>query len=275
MKSAALFLFSIFALAQLTACGPAAEIANQALYPYSIANKIPVPEIATDNYEAAKVSANGTTTSLWASKYENPNAPVILYFHGNGENIGGLAKMRMLWKLSTLGAHVVAFDYPYYGLSTGELNQKGAVNSGDTAFRWTIEHFPNSPVIIWGRSLGSAIAIQVALANRQNVSKLILSQPWDELKKLALFQFPFLATFIPDSWFEINEYNSVKAAEQLPIPTLIHHGTVDKTIPMEMGESLAKSFPVGYATFRPVDGKDHNNLFQSKMLWDDVTQFIK
>ena len=207
MRSAALLLFSFFALLQLTACGPAFEIANQALYPYSIANKVQVPEIATDNYQSDTISENGATTSLWSYKDENPGAPVIIFFHGNGENIGGLAKMRMLWKLSTLGTHVVALDYPNYGLSTGEMDQAGVVNAGNMAFRWAKEHFPNSPVIIWGRSLGSAVAIQVALANRENVWRLILSQPWDELHKLAFFHFTTLANFIPDYWFKINEYN--------------------------------------------------------------------
>jgi pimeloyl-ACP methyl ester carboxylesterase len=267
---------SMMITAMLTVgCKPLGEIAQQGLYPVKFANKTVVPSPAPDEIHAEFLNVGEMTVLIWAyAPADLANAPVLIYFHGNGLNIGAIYESKMLEKMKTLGVNLVMLDYPSYGLSSGFASEENNVAAADITMEWVFQHFPNSRLIVWGQSLGGAIALQTTAKHQDKISKLIITQAWNELKSLLKFHFPKLEKFIPKTWKNANAYRSADFARQIQIPTLLHHGTEDEMIPYALGYQLYESFPAGMATWVPVPGRHHNDLLAEPSVWRDIQEFI-
>ena len=108
----------------------------------------------------------GTIHGWWIptlSQRVNQLAPTVLYLHGNGSNIGDLiARASQFHKL---GYNILLFDYRGYGRSSGPFpNEKRVYEDAETAWQYLTEQLkiPANYMIIYGRSLGGAIALNLA-----------------------------------------------------------------------------------------------------------------
>lgn len=83
----------------------------------------------------------------------------MLYFHGNAEDIG-LAYQLVDHLRSTLMIHVLAVEYPGYGLYPGKSNAKQIIEDADNIFQYLVTVMNVSPrdILIFGRSIGSGPA---------------------------------------------------------------------------------------------------------------------
>ncbi|KAL1999156.1 hypothetical protein VTN02DRAFT_4959 [Thermoascus thermophilus] len=101
---------------------------------------------------------------------ENPNARVVVSFHGNAAHLGFEVRpevYRMILSTSTPAdpVHVFAMDYRGYGLSTGSPTEEGLITDGVTLINYLISpplSIPLSQIVIVGQSLGTAVAAAVA-----------------------------------------------------------------------------------------------------------------
>lgn len=137
--------------------------------------------LGTQKYaEELTISTTEGELSGWRLNCGEENAPVILYFGGNGEN----ASARVL-KLSDLeedenpfaNCNFVFFDYPGYGKSSGTPSDATLKKSGLLAYDWVKEHSPNSNIIVMGYSIGTGVANYVTM--EREVDGLILMAPCD------------------------------------------------------------------------------------------------
>lgn len=178
----------------------------------------------------------------------NPQATyTILFSHGNAEDLGTLAPE--LESMRALGFSIFAYDYHGYGTSGGQATEKNAYEDIDAAYNYLTQvlKVPSDRIIAHGRSLGGAVAID--LASRKPVGGLIIESS-------------FVSAFRVVTGYRIFPFDKFRNADkikQVRCPVLIIHGRQDEVIPFWHGERL-----FGIAndpkTNLWVDGAGHNNL---------------
>ena len=180
---------------------------------------------------------------------------VLLVFHGNAENIGhGLGRAIFY---SRLGVNVLAVDYRGYGRSEGSPNEAGVYRDADAAYDYLVQvrHVRPKNIIVYGHSLGGAVAID--LASRRECGGLIVESSFTSIRDMArrTFRIP-LFEYIPKSRFD-----SLAKIQQVQAPILIVHGTSDETVPFAMGQRLFTAAPEPKFFF-PIEGAGHNDLIE-------------
>jgi fermentation-respiration switch protein FrsA (DUF1100 family) len=156
--------------------------------------------------------------------YPNDKEAVILYFHGNA---GDLSNWQYIAEdFTNIGYNFFIIDYRGYGKSSGTITEKGFYADAEAAYQFLVHEkgFHPDEVIIYGRSIGTGVAVE--LASRHIVKGLILEAPYTSLKKLANEKMPFLlpSLFLRFHFDNIRKINSVKS------PVLFLHGAKDTLI---------------------------------------------
>src|SRR5512146_550061 len=93
-----------------------------------------------------------------------PQAPVLVWFHGNAGNISHrLENIKLLHDL--VGVQVFIFDYREYGKSQGRISREGTYQDAAAAHRYLAEArgVPAPELVLFGRSLGTALAVDLAV----------------------------------------------------------------------------------------------------------------
>jgi fermentation-respiration switch protein FrsA (DUF1100 family) len=156
--------------------------------------------------------------------------PVMLYFHGNG----GALNLRVgrFERLIADGDGLVALSYRGYGGSSGEPSEQGLVNDALAAYDFAIARYPASRIVLWGESLGSAVA--VALAVQREVGGLILDAPFTSAADVGAAAYPFA----PVRWLIKDAFRSDRRIGKVKAPVLVLHGERDRVVPIRFGERL-------------------------------------
>jgi pimeloyl-ACP methyl ester carboxylesterase len=240
---------------------------NELLYP---APPIPVGHPPEGFSEVAIDWKPGQTCVAWYHRGDSEAAgPVIVYFHGNGENLETLKMGGLLRTLSGFGSPVLAVDYPGYGRSTGKATEPNITQAADAAVRWILKQEPPREWIAAGWSLGAAVAIQAASRNPASLKALVAMSGWTSLKDAASAHYPaWIAHFLLTE-----SYDSVAKAPGIQCPVLVIHGEEDDIIPATLGSTLASAFP--QATWTPIAGAGHNDLLSDPRVWEHVSAFFK
>ena len=179
-------------------------------------------------------------------------APLVVHFHGNGEDLADADQMIDL--LRSLGAGVLAVEYPGYGAMPGRAGERSIYAAAEAALRWLreVERVPAESVVLQGQSLGSGVAAE--MARRGWGARLVLISPFTSMAELGQRLFPWL----PVKLLIQDRFETLSKAPQIDMPVLIVHGTTDEIVPFAMGERLSRAFP--RATLRPIAGAGHNDL---------------
>jgi len=180
--------------------------------------------------------------------------PVIMFCHGNAGNISHrLDNIRLLLKKKL---PVFIFDYRGYGKSAGSPSEKGIYLDGLAAYDYLVQKERILPhrIILFGRSLGASVAIDVSL--KREVRSIMIESAFTSTKDMAktVFLFNLLSPFLP------SHYNNLEKIAQVNVPKLIIHGQDDEIVPFSMGKKLfAASKPPKY--FLRLKGARHNDTY--------------
>lgn len=158
----------------------------------------------------------------------------ILYLHGAGANIG-VAGYNEAWsQFRRMGLGVLAVDYRGFGQSAGEPTEAGLYRDADAAFAHLTGTLgiPTSRIIIYGYSLGSAVAID--LATRVTVAGLMVEGAFLSVPRRGAERYPFL----PISWLMRNRFASEEKIDRVSVPKLFLHGRDDDAIPVAHAQAL-------------------------------------
>ena len=192
---------------------------------------------------------------------------LLIYFHGNAGNIGH--RLPDLIKLHSFGINVLGVGYRGYGKSEGSPSELGLYLDGEAAFDYATEklHFPISKIIIFGRSIGSTVAVHTS-QNRQ-LGGLILVTPLTSGKQHAQASgLGFLSSIAGKSFDNLSKIKNIQC------PLLVVHGTNDEVVPYSMGQDIYNKATVE-KQFVAIQGADHNNLSAySTAYWDPIRKFI-
>ena len=178
---------------------------------------------------------------------------VLLWFHGNAENIGyNLDQQR---ELAATGVNILAVDYRGYGKSEGTPDEAGVYRDADAAYDYLVEqrHFQPQDIILYGHSLGGAVAVN--LAARRPCGGLIVQSSFTSAREMAerMFAIPLISYVVK------SKFDSEDLIRTVHAPILITHGTRDEIVPIKMGEQLFAAAPEP-KHFYPVEGAGHNDV---------------
>ncbi|MCK4661577.1 MAG: alpha/beta hydrolase [Bacteroidales bacterium] len=184
--------------------------------------------------------------------FPNNSNKVILYFHGNA---GSLDSWQYIYdSFKSLEYNFFIFDYRGYGKSTGKISEKGLYLDGQAAFNFLLKKgFKKDEIIIYGRSIGTGIAVEIADKNK--INSLILETPFTNLKKLANEKAPYLLPRISLKY----TFDNIGKINNINIPFLIIHGKKDNLIPFKHGEQIYNEYK-GKKQFLIIEEGEHNNL---------------
>jgi pimeloyl-ACP methyl ester carboxylesterase len=209
--------------------------------------------------------------NCWLHENEiNTGAPILLIFHGNGENSGTMYLGGLLQQFINLNVHFLAVDYPGYGRSDGKPSEENIIASANAAFRWIEEKYPDNPKIVFGWSLGAAVAIQTCANHTDTIRGLIAVSPWTSLADVAAVHYP---RFLVNSLLK-EKYNSMEAAKEIKRPALLIHGDRDNIIPFIQGKKVAQAMG-STGRFVPVANAGHNDIFSREIVWNEIASFIQ
>jgi uncharacterized protein len=200
-------------------------------------------------------AADGTKLFGWYVAVQT-DSPVILWCHGNAGNIiNRLDNLRYLYRAEL---SVFLFDYRGYGRSQGirpteEGLYRDAIGAYDYLTR--VRMIKPERLVIFGRSLGAAVAVEVAA--RKPAAGLILESPFPSIEAVAKFYYGGL----PVHWLLGAEFRLIDRLPQLSLPKLIIHGDQDDIIPPEMGRQVFEAAKPP-KSFHLIIGADHNNTYE-------------
>lgn len=191
------------------------------------------------------------TRALWFEP--PPGGRAVVVFHGNGETMFDRADVAEALVARGLGALLV--EYRGYGISYGPPPSEASLYAdGEAAMAYLARAgFDPSRVALWGTSLGTGVASE--MARRHPVARLVLVTPFTSIPDMA----SRIAPILPVRLVLAHELDTLGRAPQIRAPTLVVHGDADEIIPFVMGEAVAKALPD--ARFVRVDGGHHNDLF--------------
>ena len=175
----------------------------------------------------------------------------ILFLHGNAGNASH--RLPNAAALRDLGAHVLLIDYRGYGLSEGRPSERGVYADARAGLAHLIEvqRIPEARVVLFGRSLGGAVAVD--LAQDRPLAGVILESTFTSLHDMARRAVGPLASLVARSGFE-----SAAKISRVRAPLLFFHGNRDSIVPYELGRRLYAAAPEPKA-FETIEGADHND----------------
>lgn len=164
--------------------------------------------------------------------HAKPGQPTLLYFHGNAGNLADRAARVERFMAEGWGVFMMA--YRGYAGSTGSPSEADNVADAKRAFDWLVAAgVPASDIIIYGESLGTGVAAQVAAERKAR--GLILEAPYTSVIDVGLSRYPFL----PVRAFLLDPYETTKVLPRIHMPLLVLHGAQDRVIPVAMGREVA------------------------------------
>lgn len=203
-------------------------------------------------------SADGTKLHAWFCPAENPRASV-LYLHGNAGHLANRADFLKVLQ-QDLRVDVLIVDYRGYGKSEGKSTIDGAIADVRAASRELASRtgLKEDELIVWGRSLGGALAVQLAAQTQPR--GVILHSSFSSLKETAAEHFPKLAWMVGKK-----RLNSAEKIAQYKGAVLQCHGTNDRVISFASGKRLheAANEPKEFLT---LEGQGHNDRVSTDFL---------
>lgn len=199
-----------------------------------------------------------------------PNArATILFNHGNAGNIGN--RLETVRILHGLGANVLIYDYRGFGKSEGSPGEEGTYRDAEAAWEYLVGKEAMAPdrIILWGRSLGSAVAVELAM--RKKAGALVVESGFTSVATVAKKVIPYL----PVDLLVRHRYASIEKVSSITAPALFIHSPYDEVIPFAQGRELFERSASVPKTFLAIKG-NHNAgfLVSGRIYTDAIDSFI-
>lgn len=181
-------------------------------------------------------SADGTRLQVW-QRDAGAGMPTILYFHGNAYNLASRAGI--FHALAQEGFGVLGLSYRGYGKSDGSPHEQGIYHDARALVEYALheKRLPPQHLILFGESLGSGVAVQ--MANEYTLALTALQSPYISVATRAAEMYFFL----PVQWLIQDRFDSIDKIASIKSPLMIFHGERDRTIPVAHGRALFEKAP--------------------------------
>ena len=213
----------------------------------------------------------------------------VVYCHANAGNMGHrLPVIKKLRQLLNDAVNVFIFEYRGYGLSEGgSASESGLKQDGRAAMDWLLSSnekyrhlIDNERIVMFGQSIGAALAIYLTSQYKTNVRALILENPFLSIPKLIPHVLqdsmripPYISSIIAllcsEKWD--NENQIKKCAKDLKV--LVVSSELDELVPPADQRELYKSMPMTDKKFHMVPRATHNDAVAYPEYWSAVESF--
>ncbi|MFZ1314367.1 MAG: alpha/beta fold hydrolase [Chitinophagaceae bacterium] len=180
---------------------------------------------------------------------------IVLYFHGNKRNISWYAKY--IPYFTRHGYQVLMIDYPGFGKSTGKLTEQKLYDWALQVYKIARKRFPADSIIIYGKSMGTGIAAQ--LASTRDCKRLILETPYYDFPAVVSHYLPIY----PAKWMLHYQLPTYQYLQNVTAPITIFHGTKDRVVTYKNSKRLLP-FLKSTDELISIEGGSHNNLYRYK-----------
>jgi len=203
---------------------------------------------------------DGTRLHAW----HVAGSPLVLYFGGNAEDVAWNLK-RVAQQAPRAGWLLV--DYRGYGASDGTPSEEALTDDAIEWFDYAKQKLDAQSIVVFGRSLGSGVAVQLAAA--RPVQAVILATPFDSLTNVARHHYPYL----PVSWILKHPFDSSGRAPSIAAPLLCLVAERDEVIPMAHSRRLFDAWQ-GPKRWLELRGAGHNSTDDVPAFWQAIREFL-
>jgi alpha-beta hydrolase superfamily lysophospholipase len=212
-------------------------------------------------FEEVTIPVDGAAMNGLHFRQANPRG-LIFFLHGNGGNLQSWTTNVDYYR--RVNYDMFIFDYRGYGKSTGRIQSEAQLHADVRAAWDTIaSRYRNKPMVIFGRSLGTALATKLAIDVKPNL--LILVSPFTSLVAMARQRYPFLP-----EWLVRYPLHTDKLIADIRSPTMFIHGDEDRFIPITHSYELTR-LADATAKLLVIAGAGHNDIHQFKGYLDGLT----
>ncbi len=217
------------------------------------------PVLLSENYEYSFNDSfeeidfeveNGLINSLYFCSNVDSIRGVILYFHGNADNLKRWSQYREVFLAR--GYDILMMDYRGFGKSRGKIDEANFYKDARVVYNWLSTQFPAKEIVLYGRSLGTAMAAE--LATHVDAKSVILETPFDNVINVILYRYPIYLPFELD--YQFPNYQFVKNIET---PIYILEAENDKVVPNLCTENL-RPLLKSSDKYIVVEGAGHKNM---------------
>lgn len=198
-------------------------------------------------------TADGLDLNAWYLPPARADGAVALFLHGNAGSIGGRAgRVR---EFAAAGWGVLLLDYRGYGGNPGSPSEEGLALDARAAYD-AVRGLGIAPgrVVVWGESLGSAVAVR--LAREVKVAAVVLEAPFTSMADMVRRSYPF----VPVDALLKDRFDTLGRIGGLDVPVFIEHGEQDGLVPPDMGDRLFRAAGTSARAIRHIPGAGHNDL---------------
>lgn len=186
-------------------------------------------------------STDGTKLSAWKLLSNKPAKNLILFFHGNAQNL--TSHFVNLYWLTEHETDVIIFDYRGYGLSEGKPNPKGVSEDGKAMLDYAYAEFKKlgyKKFIVYTQSLGGAVALRSLedFNHRDEINLLVLDSSFLNPRAVAREK-----TNRVLSWLISNSYTADPGLSHITMPVLSIHSKFDPVVHYDLGVDLFNAVP--------------------------------
>ncbi len=255
-----------FVIVYLIVCVGMYSFQRNLMYVPTIAIESPASYGLVDFSAVNLTAKDGTKLEAWYHPAKE-DFPTIIHFHGNGGNLSHRAVFFGL--LRDAGYGVIGVDYRGYGKSEGKPSEDGFYQDGRATMEYATKtlSIPENKIIIYGESIGSGVAVQMATEHK--IAAMILQSPFTSMVAPASNRYPWL----PVNLLLKDRYDSLSKIANIHVPTLFFHGERDTLVPITLGKELfAKANEPKQAVYFPE--VNHNDFDLTKLI-SAILEFSK
>tara|TARA_A100001011_G_scaffold407_1_gene523 strand:- start:1884 stop:2684 length:801 start_codon:yes stop_codon:yes gene_type:complete len=211
-----------------------------------------------NNYQDAKIQFNYEEIFIkvdekiklksWIIKKDFIKFKTLVIFHGNAGHLSN--RIYKINELNKLDINILLISWRGFSGNKGSPTEKNLYQDAESAIKWLNEQkIDNKKIILYGESLGSGVAIEMAKKN--NFNSIILESPFTSIENSAKIYYPYL----PVRLLLKDKYDSISKIKMVNTPILIMHGKMDDIVPFSMGKELfEKANNPKYSYFTSDDG---------------------
>ena len=223
-------------------------------------------EVKFDYEEVYIEVENEIRLKSWLINKDFKNLKTLLIFHGNAGDLSN--RIYKLNELNKLQINILLISWRGFSGNKGSPTEKNLYKDAEAAINWlNKKDVSNNQIILYGESLGTGIAVEMAKKNDFN--SIILESPFTSIENSAKIYYPYL----PVKYLLKDRYDTISKIKMVDSPIMIMHGEKDDVVPFSMGKELfEKANSPKQSYFTPDD--DHMMEFNSSLL-KNIKDFIE
>tara|TARA_B100000579_G_scaffold434103_1_gene454246 strand:- start:465 stop:1301 length:837 start_codon:yes stop_codon:yes gene_type:complete len=182
--------------------------------------------------EKVKIKTNDNIELLsWYHNKSISEYKTILFLHGNAGSLEN--RIHKINHFKDMNVNFLIVAWRGFSGNKGQPTEIGLYEDARSSIKWLKQKgIAEENIIIYGESLGTGVAIEVA--QNKNFAGIILESPFTSMIDAGKNKYPFL----PVAFLLKDKYESKKKIKNIKIPILVMHGKVDNIVPFDMGKQM-------------------------------------